>query len=109
MKKIVLFILAIAVIFGAGFWYRSYRAFAVKEKIYVAVEGDAKIAVIDPVSQKVIRSIDLSMEHEGGKLSFAPHNVQVSPDQKSVWVTANAGQHQEHSSFLFNRASAHCE
>ena len=109
MKKIVLFILAIAVIFGAGFWYRSYRASAVKEKIYVAVEGDAKIAVIDSVTRKVIRSIDLSIEHEGGKLSFAPHNVQVSPDQKSVWVTANAGQHQEHSSFLFNRASAHGE
>ena len=109
MNKVIIFILAIALIFGAGFWYRSYRVSAVKEKIYVAVEGEAKIAVIDAATKKVIRNIDLSVEHDGGLLSFAPHNVQVSPDQKSVWVTANAGKHQEHSSYLFNQASAHGE
>src|SRR3989344_4500651 len=109
MNKVIIFILAIPLIFGAGFWYRSYRVSAVKEKIYVAIEGEAKIAVIDAATKKVIRNIDLSVEHDGGLLSFAPHNVQVSPDQKSVWVTANAGKHQEHSSYLFNQASAHGE
>jgi len=54
MNKVIIFILAIALIFGAGFWYRSYRVSAVKEKIYVAVEGEAKIAVIDSAAKKVI-------------------------------------------------------
>lgn len=71
------------------------------EKVYVAVEGDGAIAVIDPARQKVIKKIDLSIEHDGGLLPYAPHNVQVSPDGRSVWVTANAGSHQDHAASLF--------
>ena len=78
------------------------------EKIYVAVEGDGAIAVIDPARQKVIKKIDLNIEHDGGLLPYAPHNVQVSPDGRSVWVTANAGSHQDHNaSLLIPSALAH--
>ena len=56
-----------------------------ESKIYVAVEGEGKISIIDPVRQKVVVNIDLS--------GFTPHNVQVSPDNKTVWVTGNAGAH----------------
>lgn len=70
------------------------------EKVYVAVEGDNAIAVIDPARQKVIKKIDLSIEHDNGILPYAPHNVQISPDGQSVWITANAGSHQDHTSLL---------
>lgn len=78
-------------------------------KIYVAVEGEAKIAVIDPGIMAVIKNIDLSVDHEGGKLSFAPHNVQVSPNNKTVWVTGNVTGHEAHSFNLIQSADAHGE
>ena len=55
------------------------------QKIYVAIEGEAKIAVIDPVEGVVIKNIDIA--------DFSPHNVQVSPDNKTVWVTGNSAGH----------------
>lgn len=86
----------------------AYQPATPAEKIYVAVEGDGLIAVIDPARQKVIKKISLATEHDGGLLPYAPHNVQVSLDGRSVWVTANAGSHQNHTSFLSSRrALAH--
>lgn len=69
-----------------------------KEKLYVAVEGEGKVAVIDPKDKKVIKNIDLSSKHEEGQMTFKPHNIQVAPDGKTVWVTANAGSHFENPS-----------
>lgn len=43
-----------------------------------------------------MKSIDLSRDLNGERLSYTSHNVQVSPDGKTVWVTANAGVHDEH-------------
>lgn len=106
MKKILLFIVIAAGVIGAGFAYR-YFAPQPNEKIYVAVEGESKVAVFDPAANKIITAIDLSVEHKGGKLPYAPHNVQVSPDTKTVWVTANAGAHREHASILFPGVLAH--
>lgn len=61
-----------------------------QEKVYIALEGDGKIAVFDPQSRKVQKTIDLAK----GDDHYMAHNVQVSPDGKSVWVTANAeGKH----------------
>lgn len=77
------------------------------ERVYVAVEGDGVVAVIDPSAAKVIRKIDLAIPHEGGTLRFAPHNIQASPDGASIWVTANAGRHDEHAASLLPRARAH--
>lgn len=80
------------------------------EKIYVAVEGEGKIAVIDAATRLVIKNISLSLPHEGSMHTFAPHNIQVAPDGKTVWVTANVGSHEEHSSSgLIKTASAHGE
>ena len=78
------------------------------EKVYVAVEGESKIVAFDPATKKIVAAIDLSVAHEGGKLAYAPHNVQVSPDMKTVWVTANAKGHEDHSS-LIPAARAHGE
>ncbi len=60
------------------------------DKIYVAVEEAGELAVIDAKDRNVIKRIDLSEEIGGMKIGFMPHNVQVAPDNKSVWVTANA-------------------
>lgn len=60
------------------------------DKIYVAVEEVGEIAVIDAKDRTVIKRIDLSEEMGEMKIGFMPHNVEVAPDNKSVWVTANA-------------------
>lgn len=56
------------------------------EKLYVAVEGESKLAVFDTTTQKLLRQIDLAH----GDTAVSPHNVQVAPDGKTVWVTANS-------------------
>ena len=55
-------------------------AFAAAEKIYVADEGADAVSVIDTASFKKMASIPVGQ---------GPHNVQVSPDGKWVWVTNN--------------------
>ena len=55
-------------------------AFAAAGKVYVADEGANAISVIDAASFKKIGSIPVGQ---------GPHNVQVSPDGKWVWVTNN--------------------
>lgn len=65
-------------------------------KIYVAVEGENRIAVLNPEAKAVITTIDLSERVNGLIHNFSPHNVQVAPDGKSVWVTANHGHGKEH-------------
>ncbi len=59
------------------------------EKIYVAAEKEGTIHVINPRNYTSIGVIDLTEIETGTK--YLPHNVQASPDGKSVWVTANAG------------------
>lgn len=110
MKKVVVFVLVIGAFVAAGFWFRYWRdsgASQPSEKVYVAVEGDGTIAVIDAETRAVIRRIDLSVEHDGGILPFRPHNVQVAPDGTSVWVTANAGGHEAHAGLAMPVALAH--
>src|SRR3989344_1207331 len=99
MKKTVSILLLCAVIAVGFLSYGYFRTETPVEKVYIAAEGDGKIVVVDPIKGKVLRSIDLSIAHEGGTFSFAPHNVQVSPDNRSVWVTANAGAHSDHSAW----------
>lgn len=59
------------------------------EKVYVALEGEGKVAVIDTKSTKVIATIDLSETVDGEIVRYMAHNVQVAPDGKKVLVTAN--------------------
>ncbi|HEY0980247.1 MAG TPA: DUF411 domain-containing protein [Candidatus Paceibacterota bacterium] len=79
---------------------------ALTEKIYVAVEEEGAVNVIDPATNKSIKVIDLTEQETGTK--YLPHNVQASPDGKSIWVTANAGmeEHGGHSSLFIPTAYA---
>ena len=79
---------------------------ALTEKIYVAVEEEGTVNVIDPATNKSIKVIDLTEQETETK--YLPHNVQASPDGKSVWVTANAGmeEHDVHSSLFIPTAYA---
>lgn len=64
-------------------------AVQIGDKVYVAVEDDGVVAVVDPIKGNDIKNIDLSMDGHNGRINFMAHNVQVAPDGKSVWVTAN--------------------
>ncbi len=101
-------IIGIVVVSIIGFVVlRERGTFAPAEKMYVAAEGDGKIVVMDPAKKSVIKSIDLTVEHDGGTVKFFPHNVQVSPDGRGVWVTANSGKHEGHSGGMIPAAFAH--
>lgn len=69
------------------------------EKIYSAIEGTGEVVAIDAATQAEIRRIDLSVEQNGRRIHYMPHNIQVAPDNNSVWVTANAMEAMAHTSF----------
>lgn len=74
-----------------------------KGKVYVAVENEGVVAVLDGRENKLLTRISLEKK-DGLKLQrYTAHNVQVSPDGRSVWVTANA---MENSSGHSERKSA---
>lgn len=59
------------------------------EKIYVALEGEGTVAVIDAKTRAVATRIDLSEENADMRAQYMAHNVQVAPNGKKVWVAAN--------------------
>jgi YVTN family beta-propeller protein len=59
----------------------------VKEKIFVANEASGSISIIDASSLKEIDRVSLVAEHDGAKVEYAPHNVQVIGNK--VLITAN--------------------
>ena len=59
------------------------------EKLYVALEGDGAIAVIDTKDNSLLGKIDLTDGKGDMGNAYSAHNVQVAPDGKSIWVTAN--------------------
>lgn len=63
----------------------------IEEKIYVANEEGGSVSVIDANTYKVLRTVDLEYKKE----MYMPHNVQVAPDNGSVWVTG-AQMHDHH-------------
>lgn len=60
-----------------------------REKVYVALEEEGVIAIIDPSVRTVTRRIDLTEEANGMTTQYMPHNIQVAPDGKTIWVAAN--------------------
>ncbi len=71
-----------------------------ERQVFVAVEGEGKIAAVEASSGAVRRSIDVSSTRAshgcaGGseRLAYDVHNVQGSADGKSVWVTAPPSGH----------------
>ena len=95
MKNIKMIIALVAII-GVGILVYSSNSETTKnsavqkEKVYVAIEGSGEIAVLDAQTRQVLKRIDLSEDKNGMTVGYMPHNVQVAPDNKSVWVTANA-------------------
>lgn len=61
-----------------------------EEKVYVALEEEGTVAVIDSLTRRVLTNIDLVEEGGGMRTNYMAHNVQVTPDGKTVWVAANA-------------------
>lgn len=59
------------------------------EKVYVAIEAEGRVGVIDTQSRKMIKSIDLSEVQSNKFVKYTTHNVQVAPNGKVVLVTAN--------------------
>ncbi|MFZ2303566.1 MAG: DUF1573 domain-containing protein [Minisyncoccia bacterium] len=95
MKNIKIVIAVIAIVGIGALAYSGIQkgdkaVSGVKEKIYVAIEGSGEIAVIDAKTNQVLKRINLSEDKNGMTVGYMPHNVQVAPDNKSVWVTANA-------------------
>jgi len=66
---------------------------AVDEKVYVAIESEGTVAVIDTASRQFLKRIDLVVDSHGEGGPRTPHNVQVAPDGSAVWVTANRAMH----------------
>lgn len=95
MSRIKITIALIAIVgVGALAYYGNQKdskaVSRIGEKIYAAIEGSGEIAVIDAKTREVVKRIDLSEDKNGMTVGYMPHNVEVAPDNKSVWVTANA-------------------
>lgn len=75
-----------------------------KEKVYIALEGEGSIAVIDPAKQKVTNRISLREKKGHEETEYMAHNVQVAPNGSMVWVTANAMTKEEHAKKNDNHA-----
>lgn len=54
-------------------------------KVYVANEDGGSVSVLDGHDYRVLKTI--SVDPADGSTMFMPHNVQVAPDGKTVWVT----------------------
>lgn len=91
--KIAIALIAIAGIGAITYFGNQKNDKVVSEisnKVYVAIEGSGEIAVLDAKTNQVLKRIGLSEDKNGMTVGYMPHNVQVAPDNKSVWVTANA-------------------
>jgi len=89
----VIFVLIALIGIGTLIYYGNQKngkaTSGISEKIYVAVEGSGEMVVINAKTNQVLKRIDLSQDKNGMTVDYMPHNVQVAPDNKSVWVTAN--------------------
>lgn len=106
MKKIF-YIIPVVVLGVLAIWFSfsnksqepMFSQKQIEEKIYVAVEGTGEVVAINAKTQEEISRIDLAEEINGKRINYMPHNVQVAPDNKSVWVTANAMEDMKKMSF----------
>jgi YVTN family beta-propeller protein len=65
------------------------------DKVYVADEGVGAISVIDGATNARFAAISLRTDLGGRAVDFAPHNVQVAPDGRSVWVVGPPLAHED--------------
>ncbi len=59
--------------------------------IFVAVEADGTLAVLDGTTGGLVGTIDLSEFIHGSVVRYDVHNVQVDPDGETAWLTAMPG------------------
>lgn len=59
-------------------------------RVFVADEESGTISVIHHATNARIATIDLTETRDGDAMRFAPHNVQVAPNGRSVWIVALA-------------------
>jgi len=85
---------ALVIIMLGAVLYQQLGSASASKKVYVALEGEGAIAVIDGDRNEVIKTISLTDDRTG--TMYMPHNVQVSPNGNLVWVTANAMGEMEH-------------
>lgn len=76
----------------------STTATSKSDKVYVATENGGTVDVIDTTSKSVVKKIDIAPKDNASGSMYMAHNVQVAPDNKSVWVTANAMSGEDHGS-----------
>lgn len=62
---------------------------SIEEKVYIALEDEGTIGIIDPKKNQMVGRIELADDAGGVRTDYMPHNVQVAPDGKTVWVAAN--------------------
>lgn len=78
-KKLKFLVIATQIFIGIGLT-TAETAFAATSKVYVADEESNTVSVLDANSFKKIGNVAVGL---------GPHNVQVAPDGKTVWVTNN--------------------
>jgi YVTN family beta-propeller protein len=120
MKKVLLFTPALAVLLisSLSILY-GYKNIGLPEvginlptaKVYVALEGEGKLAVLNADNHHVITYINLTIDDGDSHFSLSPHNVSVSPDFKNIWVSANLAKKgmEQHGFKLIRSAYAHSE
>lgn len=106
-KKIIFGIIAtiliLAIIFAVAIYPKQQttsttNAASKSDKVYVATENGGTVDVIETTSKSVVKKIDITPENSASGVMYMAHNVQVAPDSKSVWVTANAMSGDDHGS-----------
>lgn len=105
-KYFLIVILVLIMAIGTGIYLKFNRQNP-NEKLYVALEGEGKVVVVNIAKQTIFNTIDLAVDHDGERFQYVPHDVQVSPDGKSVWVTANVGGSAKSSASIIPHVYAH--
>lgn len=82
--KIPVFLIAALLLFLSVSCEKRNCKKDITEKIYVANEEDGSVSVIDANTFEVVKTVYLDYK---GHMYMA-HNVQVAPDNNSVWITA---------------------
>lgn len=82
--------MALALAFGCG---DSGAPSDARARVFVADERGGTVSVLDGETGRSIATVDLTERRADGSTTFLPHNVQVSPDGRQVWVTTASAEY----------------
>ena len=74
---------AVMLFFGVSCEKKNCKK-GITEKVYVANEEDGSVTVFDANTHEILKTVYL--EYRGDM--YMAHNIQVAPDNNSVWITA---------------------